>query len=75
MIKIVSVAEAQDKKGKLCDEREYSVRTRCTNCEMDFFLIIPKGTTKYDYTSNGEAQKVKCEHCGCNPFKILGEFS
>ena len=75
MIKIVSIAEAQDKKGKICGEKEYSIRTHCDNCKMDFFLIIPKGTTEYDYTQSADAQKAKCEHCGCNPFEILGAFS
>jgi ribosomal protein L37E len=65
-MKLVKVTDI--KKRVPCREKEYSVRERCVNCGMNFFLIIPKGSLVYDHIHTKEANKIKCEHCGCNPF-------
>ncbi len=38
----------------------YEVDLTCSNCGVEYFHQIPKGTTKEEYVA-----KTKCPHCGC----------
>ena len=42
----------------------YKARVRCSNCEEDFVIEVPKGSTIEEHVNTD-----KCKNCGCQKLR------